>query len=204
MADMLPPIDIPLNLLLLLESPHRDELNAGVPLCGEAGRLARNFLSPGDPRADSLGRLLIELYAEGRTGIGVMNVSPVPLQLAAYDGHCASSLVSGIPWDVLKDARSGDASRIDKLGDIAAQEASRLLLPSLTQRLSRVKFAQGATVAPAGKFAQRIWRSLATRPSLKELPVPHPSNGWWTRDCISKQDKYNLSELKQLFEALAA
>lgn len=128
-----------------------------------------------------------------------MNVSQVPLQLAAFSRHRSRQAVAHFDWLLLRRVRTSTKDHIDDILDRQVQATSRLLLPSLQLRLSRVRFSSQATVVPAGKFAQQHWNSLASRPQVAALPIPHPSNDWWTR-ATAKQDLDNLAELKRLFK----
>lgn len=194
--DLIPPKD-EIDLLFLLESPHVDELRTGIPLSGEAGQAALSYLMPDGAPPEALGPSIVGSYALRRARIGIMNVSQVPLQLAAFSGHRSRSAVAHLDWSLLRRVRVSTKATIGDIVDINVQGTSRLLLPSLESRMARVRFSTGATVAPAGKFAQQFWNSLARRPQAAELPIPHPSNGWWTR-AIARRDIDNLAALRSL------
>lgn len=198
-SDLVPSIDAELDLLFVLESPHIDELRTGIPLSGDAGQAALRVLMPLGAPPEALGPFIANCHAAGDFRVGVMNISRVPLQLAAYRRHPSRHVVAGLEWDLLEQVRTDAKDHVDDITDKQVQSASRLLLPNFQFRLSRIRFSSRAAVVPAGKFAQRHWNSLATRPQVTALPVPHPSNGWWTR-ATAKQDLDNLAELKRLFE----
>ena len=74
-----------LELLLILESPHTQEIRTKIPLSGSAGVAASKFLFGGKPPHEPLG-LHVARRAKGRElRVGLMNVSPVPLQDLAQD-----------------------------------------------------------------------------------------------------------------------
>lgn len=187
------------DLLLVFESPHTEELRTGVPVSGRAGQAALNALSIAISPPQSLGLSIASRHVGGDARVGIMNASQVPLQLAAYQLHAAMPAVSNLDWDLLSRMRKSSEDDIDAMLDPRVRAASRLLLPSLQQRLSRIEFAPNATVVTAGKFAQRSWNSLSSRPSATNLAVPHPSNGWWKRSTASPQHRANLEKLKRLF-----
>lgn len=128
-----------------------------------------------------------------------MNVSQVPLQLAAFSRHRSRSAVAHLDWHLLRRVRGSNRKRIADIIDSQVQVTSRLLLPSLQHRIGLLRFSTQATVVPVGKFAQQYWNSLLNRPSVTALPIPHPSNDWWTR-ATAKQDIDNLAEVKRLFK----
>lgn len=188
-----------LALLILLESPHVGEMRTGTPLSGGAGQAALAVLAPQGSPPEDLGHFITKRHAANDTRIGVMNVSRVPLQLGAFRGHRFRAQVVGLDWALLERVRKAREDRRDQIGDQHAQAAGRLLLPSLQDRLSQIRFATNATIVPAGRFAQRYWNSVTSYPPANAWPVPHPSNGWWTRPSARKQDDINLAELKRLF-----
>lgn len=194
--DLIPPKD-EVDVLLLLESPHIDELRTGIPLSGEAGQAALSFLMPDGAPPEALGPSIIGRHELGNARVGIMNVSQVPLQLAAFSRHRSRQAVAHLDWTLLGRVRGSTAATIDDIVDIKVQMTSRLLLPSLESRMTRVRFSTGATVVPAGKFAQQFWNSVARRPPTAELPIPHPSNDWWTR-ATAKSDIDNLAALRLL------
>jgi hypothetical protein len=186
-------------LLLILESPHVDELRTGIPLSGDAGQAALTVLEPVGGPPEALGPSIARRHALGDASVGIMNVSRVPLQSAAFSRHRSRAAVAHLDWHLLRRVRSSAKARIDDIIDSPVRVASRLLLPSLQHRIGRVRFSTQATVVPAGKFAQQYWNSLVNRPSVAALPIPHPSNGWWTR-ATATQDIDNLAEVRRLFE----
>lgn len=197
--DLVPREGVPTEWLLLVESPHTDELRTGTPLAGGAGQAARNVLTPTGAPPEALGPFVAGRHRLGDYGVAILNVSRVPLQLAAFSHHRSRQEVAHLDWHLLKRVRTNDKDHIDDIADQQVVETSRLLLPSLQLRVSQLDFATRAVVVPAGKFALRHWNSLANQPKVATLPIPHPSNGWWTR-ATSRQDLDNLAEITRLFE----
>lgn len=199
--DLIPPNGAQVNLLLVLESPHRDELRTGLPLSGDAGQRALAFLSPtGDP-PEALGPYVAARHAIGDVRIGIMNVSPVPLQVGAFVRHRKPPALSQADWDLLEVVRSHRASTIVGLPSAAGVNLNKMLLPGLSTRLADVTLSSKAQIFIAGNFVHRTWDSLGYAPKVAVLPIPHPSKGWWT---TTKRQKYidNLGALRTRFSHL--
>lgn len=191
-----------IEILLVLESPHIDELRTGLPVAGDAGQRALAFLAPTGKPPEALGPYLAALHAAGDFRVGIMNVSPVPLQAGAFVRHRLPPNLSRSEWDLLEVVRSHRGSTIDALPTSEAKDANVVLLQGLQSRLAAVNLSLNATVFTAGSFVHRTWDSLPSPPKRAVLPIPHPSNGWWTR---TKRRTYidNLAELKAQFSRLA-
>ncbi|WP_157421481.1 hypothetical protein [Agromyces sp. Leaf222] len=201
--DLVPGSGDDIELLLVLESPHVDELRTGRPLAGDAGQRALAFLSPtGKPQA-ALGPYLALLHANSDFRIGIINVSPVPLQSAAFARHRLPPVLVQSDWELLEMVRSHRASTIANLPTRTARNANTILLPGLQARLDGVNLSSNATVFIAGNFVHRTWESLASPPKRVMLPIPHPSNGWWTRTKVQKNLDH-LAELKSQFARLTS
>jgi hypothetical protein len=65
--------------VLVLESPHTDEVNSGYPLAGSAGKNIAEILC--DDKSTAYGKKLSE---DPKLGIGIMNVCQIPMQFSAY------------------------------------------------------------------------------------------------------------------------
>jgi hypothetical protein len=72
------------ELVFVFESPHVDELKAGLPVVGAAGKSALRFLLPDQAGDLSLGRFVQQRHAAGDDRIAILNVSNVPMQAAAF------------------------------------------------------------------------------------------------------------------------
>lgn len=195
--DLLPPLGGAVDLLILLESPHTEELDAGVPIAGGSGRAAIAFLRSTFATPDALGPFVKTMHVGGDFRVGVINVCELPLQRAAFGVGPAP--LSSADWELLRRVRVDPASLVDSIKDFDVRSTSQLLLAGLQARVDAITFSPGASAAMAGKFAQRFWRSLPRIPQVTPLPVPHPSNGWWTR-LSNSQNHDNLAELRRLFK----
>ena len=198
--DLLPRNGQKVDLLLVLESPHRDELRTGLPLAGDAGQRALSFLAPAGDPPEALGPYVSARHANGDTRIGIVNVSPVPLQKGAFAGHRMPPALSSAEWKLLEAVRSRPATTISSLSSAAEADVNQSLHPSFSARLAAVRQSPPALVFIAGTFVHRTWNSIGSTPGTV-LPIPHPSNGWWAR---TPRPAYisNLNELVQRFAAL--
>jgi hypothetical protein len=75
------------KILLMLESPHRDEIEHEAPLAGRSGKSVTKVLKDGlsideSNKEIAFGRLV---KANKVNKIGIMNISNLPLQMSAYD-----------------------------------------------------------------------------------------------------------------------
>lgn len=186
----------PVELLILLESPHADEIKYGLPLAGKAGRDALRFLATPTIAAEPLGQFVDALQRDGDGRLAIMNVSEVPLQRGAFD-PCSRPPLSRADWELLRKVRNRGAERVDGIRDPEIRTASAHLLPHLQKRVGAVALSPSATVVIAGKFAQRYWNSIDPAPAASVLPVPHPSFDQWNRS--SNSTNPNLVELRRLF-----
>jgi len=85
--DLLPERGYEVEVLLVVESPHIDELRTGLPLSGDAGRRALTFLLPSGRLPEALGPYLAGLHTTNNPRMGILNVCPVPLQSGAFARH---------------------------------------------------------------------------------------------------------------------
>ena len=200
--DLLPPPGQSVDLLLVLESPHVDELRTGIPLSGDAGQRALAFLSPLGPPPEALGPNVAGRHSIGEYRVGIMNVSPVPLQAGAFANHRRPPLLSTTDWSLMELVRSHRATSISALPTSLAIDTNRTLLPGLHSRLAAISFSTNAAICLAGNFVHRTWDAAVPAPGCQVLRVPHPSNGWWTRTARQAY-KDDLAELKARFGHLA-
>ena len=74
------------KVVLLLESPHADEVQAGRPLVGRSGTIATNGLGENVPAMRGVAGAIGDLVADGDrrvSWLGIMNASRLPLQASA-------------------------------------------------------------------------------------------------------------------------
>lgn len=189
--DLLPPPGRAVELLLILESPHIEELDAGTPVVGGAGKFALEYLldSPGG----SLGEYVDAKHAAGDYRVAIMNVSNVPLQPEAYDN--AARPLTPDEWEVIRVVRTSPAREVDGTLTPEANRIGRVVFDGLQARVSELTFAPGATVVLCGEFVQRFARRLAGLPGTP-LKVYHPSRNNWGNN----PDRTEHKALHKLFE----
>lgn len=163
------------DLVLLLESPHIDEVQAKHPLAGRAGREALAFLSETRDSGRSLGEEISQRQRNGDFRVAILNVSRVPLQPQAVTG---SDPLRAEDWAQLERLRGSGAKQVGRLR--TRRQYAESLLDNLASRLALLDLGPGTTVAPTGRFAQMFWRSLPATPSAL-LEVPHPARHQWAR-----------------------
>ena len=149
----------PVDLVMLFESPHVDELHAKHPLAGRAGRDALAFLA-GNVDADrSLGEEIARRQKGGDFRVAIVNVSQVPLQRQAIT---TATPLDDKQWISIEGLRRSRAREIQTLRAPRRQYAE-YLLADLGRRVALLGIRPATTVAAAGKFAQMFWRSLRQR-----------------------------------------
>lgn len=167
----------PVDLVLLLESPHVDELHAKQPLAGRAGRDALAFLAENVDADRSLGEEVACRQKSGDFRVAIVNVSQVPLQRQAIT---TATPLDNKQWTAVEGLRRSRAREVQTLRAPRRQYAG-YLLADLGRRVALLGIGPTTTVAAAGKFAQMFWRSLSSAPTCALLEVPHPARRQWTR-----------------------
>ncbi|WP_157002149.1 hypothetical protein [Agromyces laixinhei] len=196
--DLTPPAGVATELLLVLESPHIDELRNGIPVSGGTGQAALKFLLPAGFPPEALGPFVATRHANNDFRIAILNVSPVPLQRKAFAGHRSPPKLAPDDWAVMAEIQKSQAKEVADLGSVGAQTANMLLAPGLQSRIGRMTLSPRALIFTAGTFVQRTWTLLLSPPSRSTLPIPHPSMGWWTRT-ERAEHILNLAELRTQF-----
>lgn len=195
--DLCPQKSQVIELLIILESPHADEIAQGFPVSGQAGKDALRFLKAPVSTTHALGPFVASIHATGDGRVAIMNVSEVPLQKAAFAHQASPPGVALADWDLLARVRNRKAKSVDAIRDISTRDVHALLLPAFQARLDALHFSASATVVPAGGFAQRFWNSISVAPNVSMLQVPHPSRRLWDR--ASGQNFRNLQRLRTSF-----
>lgn len=185
-----------MELVFVFESPHVDELKAGLPIAGAAGKSALQFLLPGQPKELSLGRFVHQSHAVGDDRIAILNVSNVPLQQTAFVDSEAPDLEEE-EWALIGKVRKSTARSLSSMRAVETQRVSQLLAEGLCHRLAGVATCPQARVVAAGAFAQRL--VAAAYPDLlpRPLSVPHPSFNHWHQ--MANQNLPDLIRTRDLF-----
>lgn len=185
-----------LELLLILESPHTQEILTKIPLSGSSGVNATKFLFGGEPPSQALGLLVASRHQGRDFRVGIMNVSPVPLQELAKDGATGVSLTESERVE-LSNFRQSKAP----FGTIDELRPTDRIRERFDERLHRASLRPSTQVFVAGKAAQRVWAGRRSERQLTAHFVPHPARGWWSRAQVST-DVANLAWLRSAMSEL--
>ena len=185
-----------LRTILLLESPHVDEVRAGHPLAGDSGKavtralkrncsinqmLERERIEREDQDNEAIGCIL-QRHPE-TLGLGLMNASQLPLQIKAYRGQGDNIWqLHGEFLCFLQTVRD----HLELLSAEAEHRAFRVYRILLNDLKSRLEGLPGDTlVVPCGKVA-RAFVDGATglegyqgAAQICNQDIPHPSYGHW-------------------------
>ncbi len=188
----------PVRVVLLLESPHTDEVCSGYPLAGESGSdVAEKLVEWGLlPRAsegdrDPIGRI-IRCGNSHVQWLGLMNVSNLPLQKVAYNlcniSPCLKLLLcrfgkirTGVKSDFLPHRRNPITQRVQEV-----------IIDDLADRIRQLlrRCTSSPMFVPCGRVAQAFFRKASQRIEenifeLSNIPepgfIPHPSRRQWIR-----------------------
>ncbi len=182
--------------VFILESPHTAEVKYGLPVAGASGTsMARNLFGLRNDAAKPLG-LLVGGALEGREDgpvpagvlrrIGIMNVSPVPLQeifyrRAGFRGYDDAIVL----LDKIRRSAGIGRHRSEMMNRI-----EELLLEDFRIRLGRVAGAFNVFYVVCGNFAGTCFDEINRKgeiPPDKVLYMPHPSYNSWSRKAVYKQ-----------------
>ena len=183
--------------ILLLESPHVDEVGAGHPLAGKSGKAVTRALKRNSSINQMLERIeranqnneaigcILQRYP-GTLGLGLMNASRLPLQVKAYSGQGDNIWHN---WQLhgeflcfLQTVRD-NLALLSVEAEHRAFRVYRILLNDLKSRLERLP---GDTlVVPCGKVAKAFvdgatgLEGYQGAARIYNQKVPHPSYGHW-------------------------
>lgn len=193
-SDLVPKRAQDIRLVFVFESPHVDEVKTGVPVVGEEGQLALDYLLGGQADGRSLGSVVQGLHAAGNGQVAILNVSNVPLQSAAAVGPDSPGL-SENAWALLESVRVSDARTATSMMSPGANGVGRVLLSSLQRRVDDLGLAPDAVIVAGGVCARRFMRSFAPVSGVQPLNVPHPSRRQW----LNYPDDPRLLQVRRLF-----
>lgn len=166
------------KVIFILESPHKEELKAGVPLAGLSGRsMAKELFLQEDILP--MGKYLKQLTENKKQTIyGIVNVCPFPLQQSAYPVKEFVQLYN----EELEIAEAIRKSTATTFKDENKALFHKLLINDFENRLLRA-LKEDTIVVPCGKFAEKYVNQLAIKDKLNIIKgVPHPSYNSWSRE----------------------
>jgi hypothetical protein len=166
------------KIIFILESPHKEELKAGVPLAGLSGRsMAKELFLKEDILP--MGKHLKQLAEDKkRTIYGIVNVCSFPLQKTAYP----DDEFVRIYQNELEIAEAVRRSTATAYKDDHKAVLHELLINDFQNRLLKT-IEEDTIIVPCGKFAEKYVNQLAIKDKLNIIKgVPHPSYNSWSRE----------------------
>ena len=183
------------RVILLLESPHTDEVPRRLPLVGTSGNSVAERLAENIPAMHGVVGAVGDLVASGDprvSWLGIMNASRLPLQAPAYLATGADRSADIPAWDAF--ARCLPYVR-GKRPVTERNEAALLLecaiVDDLQERLDRVPTANDRLLVCCGAIAQRVLERTRRPDGIEVVYAHHPSKRQWQRYANKMQDVYD-------------
>ncbi len=168
------------RIVFLLESPHKNEVQYGVPVAGKSGISMTKHLLGDTYGSLALGRVLLTNLQTATPNplllrIGLMNSCIIPMQASAYEEQDQRNHRDFIT--LLEKIRVGmDRS---KKGE-KEQDLLSMIVNMLRQRLLLWQN-RSLVIVPCGRFATAMWQhaNVSSKHWCVITGVPHPSyNGF--------------------------
>ncbi|MGV8907208.1 MAG: hypothetical protein ACOH15_11480 [Acetobacterium sp.] len=174
-------IEVPLEYLFVLESPHNDEITEGYPVAGASGEDMVKCLFENKQEEWTLGKLVYDGVNEWSKKIGIMNVSRVPLQKTKLIEDETEFVEM---FELLSNYRNSKTP----MGNFQKKEYKEyreVINESFKKRLKGIKNRVGINIVICGNFAKRHYDYIKkTNEDIKfkeEFFVPHPSRHQWLK-----------------------
>ena len=177
--------------VLLLESPHEDEVQAGHPLAGGSGRSVTKGLGENVPAMHGVAGAVGDLVADGDrrvSWLGIMNASRLPLQVGAYRANGADRSVDIPAWGEFERCLPyvrGEHRPVTERNE-AALLMERAIVEDLQERLDGIPAENGLLLVCCGEFAQRMFERTEVQDTIRIAYAPHPSRGQWQQEEYAK------------------
>ena len=185
------------KVVLLLESPHTDEVQAGRPLVGNSGKSVTERLGENVPAMRGVARAVGDLVADGDqrvSWLGIMNASRLPLQpsRSTYREENGADRRADIPaWSEFerclryikprrKKPRQEKPDRPVTERNEAALLLERAIVKDLQERLNGIPAGNDLLLVCCGELAQRIFERTRVRDTIRIAYAPHPARNQWT------------------------
>ncbi|MFG6495231.1 hypothetical protein P8610_07730 [Fictibacillus sp. UD] len=166
------------EIIFILESPHKEEIKAGVPLAGLSGRsMAKELFLEEEilPMGIFLKQAILN---KKKTIYGIVNVCPFPLQQTAFP----DSVFVDKYKDEIQIAEAIRISSAKLYKDENKAAFDKLLVENFEYRLSSL-IKENTIIVPCGRFAEKYVNKLSIKEDLTILcGVPHPSYNSWSRE----------------------
>lgn len=163
-----------MHYIFILESPHVDEIQNGIPLSGPAGKAAFESIFPSSQDSEmTLGKYI----SEGRINASIINISDIPLQKRAYEtvkDVKDEFIISELDWKKIE--------RIRKTGSLGDDIYSKFIKSSFQFRFNRlIKKLENDNykIISCGRFSNKIVKKFVGADFDQLELIYHPSQGWW-------------------------
>ena len=172
--------------VLLLESPHKDEVKARRPLTGNSGISVTKGLGENVPALSGICGAFGDLVANGDQRVswwGIMNASRLPLQAGAYPANGAAHRANIPAWSEFANCLPyvREECRPVTERNEAALLLERAIVEDLQERLDGIPAENDFLIVCCGRFAQRIFERTEVRDTVRIAYALHPSNNQWTQ-----------------------
>lgn len=173
------------SCIFVLESPHVEELKYGAPVSGNSGRTMSKHIFGPDYARFPLGQL-VKKNADERldrprlNGIGLLNVSNIPLQKAAY-GKTDFPEDTNLWLEAMGTLRTSNQK--STFSSSHTESVQSYFIENLKTKLHALQD-RPITLIPCGRFAQKFVRLADVRNQSWRVidDVPHPSYNSWDRE----------------------
>ena len=172
------------RVILLLESPHTDEVPRGRPLAGDSGNSVAERLAENIPAMHGVVGAVGDLVASGDprvSWLGIMNTSRFPLQAGPYLESDAGRPADIPAWSEF--TRCLPYVRYEKRPVTERNEAALLLeraiADDLQERLDRIPTGNDLLLVCCGVVAQRMFERTRVRDAIRVVYAPLPSSKQW-------------------------
>ena len=174
--------------VLLLESPHENEVRAGRPLVGTSGKSVAKALAENVPAMRGVAGAVGDLVAEGDqrvAGLGIMNACRLPLQAKAYRANGAARRADIPAWSEFEKSlryikpRTAHPDRPVTERNEAALLFERVIVADLQARLEGIAAGNAPLVVCCGELAQRMFERTRVPDAIRIAYAPHPSRNQW-------------------------
>lgn len=206
---LVPDILLPTSTcLFILESPHVQELKFKAPVSGNSGATMSKHIFGQAYARFPLGRL-VKKNVDNRSdrpslnGIGLLNVSNIPLQKLAYGQMPATAPDISEWFDAMSTVRTNHHT--EKYNSELAQQIQEYLITTLQRKLLKFQ-GRSITLVPCGRFAQKFIRLANVHDDSWDVieNVPHPSYNSWDRAQYAKTIKQVVDAVKQAAKPLSS
>lgn len=189
-----------LRYVFVLESPHKDELKAGIPLCGVAGKCAASVLE--------LSEISLGHFAYGRDDTAILNISISPLQCIGnqmypyLEEKNVMDFVRNNSSSLCNHKQNNDKDFVNRVHDL-----EEYLLQNFKKRFDQIYESNSKIkVILCGKFAQNYFKKCYEEQlnKIEYHDIIHPSYSNWSEKKFMKREKRNpeVHKEKELLKEL--